>query len=268
MAEDAHKPHLYDLDGTPVNPLCFLSNIGTEDAPIYPTTFCEGEDISSSGESVLDEGRFVSTDYQSHYYDHETDETFTSQGFVGYRVIGQVDHKNNSYLAVVTLENGGGSGTFSSIMLLEPTINPDNDTRAFRQVEVLTYGDRCMNGYADAWVEDGELIYRVHSTMIDMLGFSGDPERAILKADAASSLPFCAACCYAQAEFSSEGFRGMFFPKERMKPAKDDSEAATCIEELVDLNITQAKQDYFNEEDYGFFVREIEHTCLGAVEGE
>jgi len=268
-AEDIHKPQLYDYHGTPVDPLCFLNNIGTEDAPIYPTRFCQYEEIVNVGQSGIDENKFVAVSYEESYYDPETEESFSSFGFIGYRAIGMVKGDDgNEYMALVLVENGGGSGTFSSIMLVDPVRDEAEKTLNFHHIETLSVGDRCMGGYKDAWVEDGELYFRVHTTMIDMLGLVGEPDREILRSEAARWLPGCASCCYAEVEYSTEEFRGVFFPKDRMKPDENNSEAARCIDELVDLNVTQAKQDYFGAEDFGFFVRELEHVCLGRVEGQ
>ncbi|NCT40969.1 MAG: hypothetical protein GW778_04830 [Alphaproteobacteria bacterium] len=263
IAEDLHKPQLYDHNGMAVDPLCFLSNIGTEDAPVYPTAHCVGPEISGIGESVLDEARFVSSGYRSAIYDEDAGETFSYHGFIGYRAIGQVEYEGGNYLAMVLIENGGGSGIFSTIMLVHPTINPDDQTMTFRLIATLSSGDRCMGGYADAWVDDGDLYYRVETTMADMMTYTGDPQRDILDSDAAKSLPYCASCCYAQAEYSAEEFRGMFFPQDRSQPSTYSSEAEICVENLVQAKTAGGEQAYLGAEDFGFFTDEIERICLG-----
>ncbi|MBL4804546.1 MAG: hypothetical protein JKY71_06740 [Alphaproteobacteria bacterium] len=268
-ATAVHKPQLYDYNGAPVDPLCFLSNVGTEEAPVYPTRFCQYEEIVNVGQSGLDESKFVAVSFEEAFYDPETDESISSFGFIGYRAIGMVEHEGRDLMAVIVVENGGGSGTFTELMLLDPVRDEEEKTLNYRHVETLVTGDRCMGGVYDATIdpENKDLIYRVKTTMADMFLLTGDTEREILKSDAYESLPFCAICCYAEAEFSLEEFRGVFFPQNRHTPT-DGSEAAQCVEGLVDLNVTQAKQSYFGKEDFGFFIRELEHTCLGRMEGE
>ena len=267
-ASDDHKPQLYDYEGNPVDPLCFLSNIGTEDKPIIPTRFCKFEEIVNVGQSPV-ESPFVGASFEEEFYDAETDERFSSHGFIAYRAIGMVEYKGRDLMAVWQMENAGGSGTFSSLQLYDPVRDEEEQTLNFHHVETIAYGDRCMGGIAEAKVdpENKDLIFRVHTTMGDMFRFVGDEEREILKSDLYNRLPYCALCCYAQAEHSLEEFRGMFFPAERHKPDADN-EAGGCVEELVELNVTQAQQDYFGKEDFGFFISELEHVCLGRIEGE
>ncbi|MCD8570032.1 MAG: hypothetical protein LRY76_00575 [Alphaproteobacteria bacterium] len=219
--------------------------------------------MSDGDAAPLDEKRFVSTGYKQEYVDPETDEVFTSHGLVGYRAIGHVD----GYEAVVQIENGGGSGTFTSVMLLETIRDDETETTTFRQHEVLSSGDRCMGGYSDARVEDGELYFTVNTTMADMFSLTGDRDREILKSEAARNLPFCAICCYAEAEFSTEEFRGVRFPETRMKPDESDNDAARCVENMVTLNVKHG-HDYMGAEEFGTFIHELEHVCLGRMEGE
>lgn len=262
-----HKPHIYDHAGAPVDPLCFLSNFGTEDAPIYPTQNCEWEGLVSVADAPpLEPERFVSTYYEDHYYDPETEETHVSRGFVGYRAIGQVAVDGGSYLALHLVENGGGSGTFSSLMLLDMKYDEENSQRVFPLYRGVAFGDRCMGGIADARLEDGELVFALNTTMADIFNLTGEPEREILQSEAYKALPYCAACCYGVAEFDLEGFRSIEFIPNRMKP-EAENEAAACVEKMVKLNEDYG-QHVFSAEDFGFFVRELEHTCLGRMEGK
>lgn len=269
-AETSSKPQIYDQGGAPVDPLCFLSNFGTEDAPVYPTKNCEWEGLVSVGEEAPLPPEYVSTYYEDHFFDPETDETSVSRGFIGYRAIGQVEIDGGSYLAVVLIENGGGFGTFSSLMLLDMVYDEENEQRVFPLHKTLAYGDRCMGGIADARIdeENGDLIYEVNTTMADIFLLSGDPERDTLKSDAYKSLPTCAPCCYAVAAFSPKELRGVNFIPSRMKPEEgSDSKAATCVENMVKLNEDHGNH-YFDAEDFGHFIRELEHVCLGRMEGE
>ncbi len=266
--EALHRPQLYDYAGAPVDPLCFLNNIGTGDVPVFPTENCEGEELSSDEKGApLDEDKFVSSGYTMSLYDEESGQTHTSNGFVGYRAIGHVGPLGAGYEAVVVVENGGGTGIFTSVMLLEVIRDDVQETATFRQHELLATGDRCMGGYVNAKVIDGDLVFRLNTTMADMLGLVGDSERDILRTQAASELPYCAICCYGEVDFDREAFREIYFPEDRHKPDERDSDAAQCVEGLVALNVSNG-QDTFNAAAFAVFVDEIEHTCLGRVESE
>lgn len=263
------NPQIYDYDGVAVSPLCFLNNIGTEEIPVYPTRLCNSEGLEATGSTALDAHKFVSVSYEYSLYDDESEENFVTRGFVAYRALGMVDYEGDSYLALWLLENGGGSGTFSTLMLLDYIRDEADKTVHYKRVRSLAFGDRCMGGIVDAIVQEGQLQFYLHTTMADMFLLIDDAERPILKSDAYKDLPFCAACCYAVAEYDLEGLRGVNFPAERHYPDAQNSKnkAANCIEELVDMNSAQG-QSYFDTDAFGVFIRELEHVCLGRMEGE
>ncbi len=262
----AQKPQLYDYNGTPVDPLCFMNNHGTEDKPVYPTQFCDGEGLRSTGESVLDETRFVSTVYEEEYFDPETDERETYRGFIGYRAHGHVETDEGGYELVTLVENGGGSGVFSSLMLLETLRDETEQTTKFRRHEILATGDRCVGGIRDASVDQGYVNYSVHATMYDLMFASGDPDRDFLKSGPIDKISSCAICCYAELHYDMNGLTKVTFPEERWQP-EESNEPASCVENIVDLNVSNGIST-FTPEEFHFLARELEHTCLGRVEGE
>ncbi len=269
LAEDNHKPQLYDYYGSPVDPLCFLSNHGTEDNPVYPTVDCELEEIVNVGNSPLDE-RFVAVSYEEEHCDPEVgDGCFSTYGLIGYRAIGMVEYQGHDLMALWLVENGGGSGTFHTLMLVEPVRDEEAGILTYRRIETLVVGDRCMGGIASAQIdpENKDLIYRVNTTMADMFLLVGDAEREVLTYDTYADLPFCAICCYAEAEYSLEEFRGLEFTSARYESFEDIDESEECVENLVALNVKNG-HSYFGKEEFGIFIRELEHVCLGRMEGE
>lgn len=274
MAQEAtqdaeHKPQIYDFNGAPVDPLCFLNNVGAEDKAVYPTIGCEWAELSATGESPLDP-KFVSASYEENFYDPETGENFKSHGFVGYRAIGQVKDGDQNSLAVHVVENGGGSGVFHTLMLLD--IDKDKDgNMILRQHSVITGGDRCNGGIRAADVKDGQLYYQQNVTMFDMLGLVGDPERDILQSERANGVYSCAICCYGIAEFTMDGLQRISFDDKRFKPHDKDNdkdhEASHCIEAMVNLNVSNGIHT-FTKDEFSALLREIEHVCLGRMEGE
>ena len=269
VAADNHKPQLYDFHGSPVDPLCFLSNHGTQDNPVYPTVDCEPDGIVNIGNSPLDE-RFVAVSYEEEHCDPEVaDECFSTYGFIGYRAIGMVEYQGRDLMALWIVENGGGSGVFHTLMLVDPVRDEETHSLTYHHVETLVSGDRCMGGIASAQIdpENKDLIYRVHTTMADMFLLVGDAERDVLSYEGYKDLPFCAVCCYAQAEYSLEELRGLEFTSERYESFEDVDESEACVENLVALNVTNS-QSYFGKEALETFIRELEHVCLGRMEGE
>lgn len=265
--EDAalHKPQLYDHNGAPVDPLCFLMNVGSEDEPVFPTVKCKWEELVGVDEAPLDPARFVGSAYTESFVDPETEEVHTYQGFTGYRAVGHVGAIDAGHEAVITIENGGGSGVFTTLSLLEMDKSEEGNT-IFREHQIIAGGDRCMGGIEDAYTKDEKLYYSQNTTMADMLHLSGDPEREILKSEIYETLPYCAVCCYAEVHFDEYGFTNISFPEDRHKPDADNI-AGTCVENLVSFNAANGKTE-FSPSEFDALVREIEHVCLGRMEGE
>lgn len=259
-------PILKDYHGDAVSPLCFLQNVGTEEEPVYPTQDCRDESVSKVSPFTSKNSRYTGQAYEQSFPGIDgDDEGFVERGTVSYRAIGEVE---DGLIAVHLIENGGGSGVFSSLILLEPQRHNGDKTLNYEQKDVLAFGDRCNGGVKDAWMEDGRVLaYSRSVTMYDMLGLVGDPQRAILSSETAEDLPFCAACCYAEAVFDEDEFREIVFPEDRNKPYKYSSEATHCVEDLIALNIENGGNT-IGKEAFGTLVREIEHTCLGRMEGE
>jgi len=260
----AERPALM-IEGEEVDPLCFLSRDDEESG--FPVTSCLPDDIELTPAALPETitGNYHATAYEQVLEGGPDDEeAFRFPGFIGYRYLGDFDeHK-----AILLIENTGGSGVFTTLMLLDY----DEVAGQLMPRRYIAGGDRCTGGIVNAAIENGKLIYEQSVTPYDMIGLTGDPERALLQSDAAQQLPFCAVCCYGRALYENETFTGLRFddglstqPAE--KSYRDDQDAAACFDRLVALNI-KGGHSAFDAEGFSYFIREVEHVCLGRMEGE
>ncbi|MCB9996566.1 MAG: hypothetical protein H6869_09040 [Rhodospirillales bacterium] len=267
------SPPAFLIDGEPLDPICFLndwSGIGPEDSgdgvSFYPVANCRIGEIVVDPVDPEANPAYVGASYAEDFYDDEADEVYTTRGYVAYRYIGETNGRH----AFIVVENGGGSGTFSTIALYEPGTHPVGDTPVTMLKKVRTFGggDRCNGGVVDGAADQDGLRYSLSVTPYDMLGLTGDPERAILQSPAAEQVISCAACCYGTAHFSQDRFTGLTLNKENLPHLDPDAEGVMgCVDNLVKLNIEHGTGT-FDAEGAADFIREIEHSCLGRMEGE
>lgn len=169
------------IDGAAVDPLCFLTH-GDDEAPAYPTRDCGGENYERDAQSPppLDAG-FVSTGY--FYVDAEAPE-HKYPGFIGYKYLG--DYRGLK--AVQLLENGGGSGMFTSVQLLRA-----EQDGTLRVIQTLAGGDRCNGGIESAFMSGRTLVYDVNLTPFDFIALARYNPKNLKAYD---DLDACAICCY------------------------------------------------------------------------
>ena len=170
----------------------------------------------------------------------------------------------NGRLAVSFLSNTGGTGYFSSLSEVETA----QDGHSLRIAKTYLLGDRCMGGLAEASVIDGQLHYATHITRYDILGLGRDEnpwDFGIVDGSAAG--------CVALAVFQSNSFTGIQLPDDfadrlsDYRVSEQDNPGQYCYDDLLLLNFQYGNR-FFAAEDLPVFIREIEHTCLGAAEAE
>lgn len=173
------------IDGAAVDPLCFLGRIDHDDesaTPVYPARDCSNKEYmrDEQNASPLD-GGFVSAAY--YYVDPDMpDQKYP--GFIGYKYLG--DYRGLK--AVQLIENGGGSGMFTSVQLLRPE---ENGT--LRVIQTLAGGDRCNGGIAQASMAGRTLIYDVNLTPFDFIALA---QHNPANLQAYDDIDACAVCCY------------------------------------------------------------------------
>jgi hypothetical protein len=268
-------------NGEVLNPLCFVNNLAdNEDTPIRPTSRCANERIVAdpSVEVPLDPTSHISAFF---YIDDpdtpdETDEhgrpiDLRYPGFVGYHYLGNLQ----GFHLFVIVENGGGSGVFSSLALYELTRN-DMQEDVLKLRTTIASGDRCNGGVARAQIlPDEQIQFEQSITPYDMLVLGGDPERPFLETvDAYEDLDACAACCYGTAIYKAGAFDGVKFNDtlaeflhknsgdENYTP---DQEKQKCFDKLVLAHLDRGKLRFTPAEWYTF-INHVEYACLGRTD--
>lgn len=255
----------FEIGGVAVDPLCFVTR-ESEDPHTYPVEGCDDDAIdrdTAAQPDPLGPG-FVSTGYVSIVPNPETNSEERFAGLIGYSYLGEIDGNK----AVLVIENSGGSGLFSTLMLLA------HDAAANRLKPVKTYasGDRCNGGVTGGKIVDGKVVYERAVTALDMMSLTGEPGRATLQSEAARQLPSCAICCYGDAQFEEERFTGISFDPRlataiQRKTYEQQGGAEQCFDNLIKQNVVPGKT-YMDAEAFTAFVREVENTCLGGTKVE
>lgn len=174
------------VGGAIISPLCFV-NGGDHSNPVYRTRDCDTGQYTRdpSAPSPMSQ-EFVSTAYL--YTDPDTpDQKYP--GFVGYKFLG--DYRGLK--AVEIIENGGGSGVFTSVQLLRPEADG-----SLRIIQTLAGGDRCNGGIAEAFMEGKTLVYDVNLTPFDFLTEAKYNPKNLQAYD---DIDACAVCCYARLQY-------------------------------------------------------------------
>ena len=261
----AGLPDTLLVDGQPVDPLCFYLMGG---APINGGPV-ESIPVKNCGEGLIAKKRETKNGVTfSVYYEYEED-GYVDVGypFLSYTYVGQ---SGEDSVAIVSW-NGGGTGMFTSIELLER----EGDTLKIKST--IAGGDRCNGGILEASVNDqGVVGYTQNITPYDMLVLGGNPERPFLKTvEPYQDLVACAACCYGVAKFSGDQLTGITLnpdlkdsfqtsPGDEIRP---DQEKQVCFDNIMKLQL-DAGQSEFTLDEWDTVMGEVEHVCLGRVEGE
>lgn len=238
------------INGATVSPLCFLGRSDDEESPSYPTTGCDAGGFSANPENPSPlSSDYLSTEY--YYADPATpDEKFP--GFVGYRYLG--DYRGMK--AVLTIENGGGTGTFTALQLLRP--EPDG---TLRLVETLAGGDRCNGGITTAFVDNGTLVYDVNLTPFDFL-MAGNFNPGNLQPY--DDLDACAVCCYGSLRHVNGKADRVIFNGDavRSTPADGDDGQTTqaCFDTAFNQQVTSGRTD-IPLKDLKEFLSDFFKTC-------
>lgn len=176
----ANFPSQLLYEGKPIDPLCFetsdesnsvasLKECGIKSSP--------SKKITGYNDGLLDKG-YIGYDYA--WTDNDTPDN-SARNYSYYKWVGET---NGSHI-VYTLNNTGGSGQFSSIVLVKRNENT-------LQIKSLTGGDRCNGGISDVTLKDNLLTYSQNMTPYDFLELSKNNPQQL---KAYNDLDACAACC-------------------------------------------------------------------------
>lgn len=176
----AEVPEALRVDGAPIDPFCFqraeavVAVTGCLDADM---TVKEPQPDFADGADAAD--GWVERVYA--YADMEPD-LLGSEAYAAYRAVGEVP----AGLVVETRSSGGGTGQFSSVMI----VRREGDSLV--TVDVPFGGDRCNGGIDSVTVEDGQVAASVNITPYDLLAIAYGAEPP---AEAYDDIVACAVCC-------------------------------------------------------------------------
>lgn len=131
----------------------------------------------------------------------------------------------NGRTAGLVYYNGGGTGTFSSVIAYGGGKMP--------VVEALVGGgDRCMGGITEAVYDAPDWRVSVSTTAADAGSVLGLPE------DQTADLPFCAICCYAELDVrvapdGQEQILALVRDPEAVELPQDPSRAELCLQDAL-----------------------------------
>lgn len=187
------------------------------------------------------------------------------RGLIGYRYLGEVE----AHKAVWLVENSGGSGIFTTLVLLD--LVESEDGKFLKPFKGIAFGDRCSGGISDAQIVNGQLVYDRDMTPYDLMSLTGDPDREILQSAEIGQLPACSVCCYGKAHYEGEDFAGVLFDQRLPEGiAAKTYQEGSSVEKCFDDQLVAALKDgkfYLNADDFAAFVGTVEKSCLKPAGG-
>ena len=235
----ADPPEANGVDGAPrvlktdlgltVSPLCFEQLIGGEGpkGPVDVTT-CEQVSGYKNIKTGVEEGR-----YRSLYEFPAEPDMPAEKGFSSYELLGNVP----SGLAVQTYNESGGTGRFSSLVLVKL------DGNMLSYVDTIAGGDRCNGGLTDARVENGKLIYSMNATPGDLPVLAWGNDKGL---KAYEDLEASAMSCYATVTYTDGTLSNVSFNSDILQQQADsfgDYTYQKCFNAQFKKQIDSGKKD-------------------------
>jgi hypothetical protein len=240
------------IDGKTVDPMCFINRDWEEQGtPSYPTTHCSGGNYIANTQAPPPlPDSFISTGY---FYVDEGDPPEKWPGMVGYRFLGNY----RGLKAVLTMENSGGSGTFTGLHLLRP-----EKDGTLTIVQTLAGGDRCNGGISDAFMDGHTLVYSVSLTPYDFIDIAQYNPKNLQPYD---DLDACAICCYGNLQFVDGRPHALILEEgalSRIQSTPEDEQTTqSCFDELF-VSSFKERKTALSMREVRHFVRDFYKTCL------
>lgn len=276
-AEDAVTPPLSDMPvpaailhhDKPIDPMCFAAQFSMEsELEMIDLNACDSTQITALEYWENEDGTRAVT------YKYNDDEfAGVPYPYMAYRAIPDPSHPDSPDIGILTTWSGGGTGQFSTLYKMR------REGDFLYVLKIYAGGDRCNGGIGSAEMdEQGRMSYGINITPYDMLVLGGDPNRTILNTvEPFDDLDACAACCYGEAHFREDIFEKITLNPELPERLADkydqgqdpapEQEIQACFDNLVALQFEGSSTEY-DTADWESFIGEIEHTCLGRMEGE
>lgn len=226
----------------PIDSLCFdfqektntidLQNCGAKNRHL---------EIVKDQNDVLSKKGFIGYSWRDH-------STPISQGFSYYKFY---PAKNNHYW-VYTINNGGGSGEFTDILLAK---RKDENTL---EIQTIASGDRCNGGIQDVVSKNHELTFSVNLTSYDLISLANNKLSSIKPYD---DLAACAVCCVAKAFYTTKDTQLKFIHvtlnTTNVNELPEQGKYATCFNKLL-----AAQNKILSQAKIKAFVTKFNRTCI------
>ncbi len=245
--------------GKPIDSLCLFQMEGSKggvDLKHCGLHTQKGEVITGKNKTLIKQG------FLGYNFGFKTKESVSPGGYSYYKVVGQVGQA----VVVETVNNGGGTGSFSLLSLVRREGDKLN-------IEVLTGGDRC-NGGLELVSERGTqhpqyLEYGIRLTPYALLTLSRDNPHHLKAYD---DLADCAICCIATARVErpldpnfSKVEHLLYIQTQQdllnESPATPAPKYQACFNQLLKQH-SQKNHGKFDEKQLALFTHEFNAQCV------
>ncbi len=249
-ADAAHQPNDMKFNGKPIDSLCFDIN-ESEQKMIY-LQHCGAKQMKyqiTGKNSYLAKKGFIGFNWKNSEVSDALEGASYYQFFVA----------SDKQYWVYTLNNGGGTGDFTSIKLVERN-HPDT----LIVKDIIDSGDRCNGGIENVSVKNHALTFSVNLTAYDLIQ-SADKKSPAIKAY--DDLAACAVCCVAKAFYTIKATdpdpQLTHISLNTMQPTEmpDQGKYASCFNNLLTTFSSKHKK-VLNQADINDFADQFNQSCV------
>lgn len=179
-----------------------------------------------------------------------------SRGLQGYTYYHFYPAEKSKYW-IYTLNNGGGSGDFTNIYLVE---RKDKETFSIRNI---TGGDRCNGGIENVKENNNVLSWSVNLTAWDLVKLADKK----ININAYDDLAACAVCCIGKSYYTIKSGYQPEFHQVKLENLKsttempDQGKYEACFNRIY-LNYVSKNAIYLDKEKLNNFIEYFKKTCL------
>lgn len=248
-------PEALTYHDKPIDPLCFTENEPSNNQSLDKC----GAQFSSELEIIDKDQKLIDSGYIGYEYNwsDKTDPAIQSRGYSYYKVIGYFNHRYTVY----ALNNGGGTGHFTSLNL----VTRKNDTL---HVAPIVMGDRCNGGVSSPSQKNHTLSFSIHITAYDLLTLTQQNPNHLRAYD---DLDACASCCIGVATYDLN----LVNKKEKMKLVSvtfdkgidltlannnTNDNHQSCLNQLIGASIKSGKRS-FSPKELNSLINKFNHLC-------
>ncbi|ABS77384.2 hypothetical protein CbuD7D7780_04150 [Coxiella burnetii] len=235
-----------------IDPLCFYQIQNTQDTLSLEKCGIKSEpSIKKAGENKqLIKAGFVGFDYTQN----------GARGMSYYKVF----KSGHDYFLVYSINNGGGSGIFSSLSKVR---RKGNDLL----IHAISGGDRCNGGINNVAVKGKTLIYSVNITPYDFLELGKQNPHHLRAYD---DLADCAACCQGVATFARRLDKvigeerlisvNLLDVNEASKSSISEKPYQACFDKLI-MNYQKRGQQHLTPSEFNQFLKTFNSQCFSSI---